>query len=152
MKTKIHAFAGVLGFLIILAFWTSTVAVELFGSVAAIATLKAAILKGMFVLVPALAIAGGSGMAIGGKWRAPLAKAKKRRMPFIAANGVLVLVPSAIFLDARASAANFDEWFYAVQGLELVAGAINLTLIGLNIRDGLALRGRISRAPSAGRA
>jgi len=31
---------------------------------------------------------------------------------------------------------------YIVQGLELVAGAVNLTLMVMNIRDGLTLTGK----------
>ena len=67
MKTKIHAFAGVLGFLAIMTFWSSTVYSELFGSPETIAFVKSMILKGMFILMPAMAIAGGSGMSLGGK-------------------------------------------------------------------------------------
>lgn len=37
----------------------------------------------------------------------------------------------------------FDSRFYLVQGLELLTGALNLTLMGLNIRDGLRLSGRL---------
>jgi hypothetical protein len=32
--------------------------------------------------------------------------------------------------------------FYLVQGLELLAGAVNLALMGLNMRDGLKMSGR----------
>jgi hypothetical protein len=63
-------------------------------------------------------------------------------MPFIAANGLLILVPAAIFLSVRAQAGLFDGAFYAVQAIELVAGAFNVTLIGLSIRDGLRLSRR----------
>lgn len=44
MKTRIHAIAGVVGFLTIATFWTSTVVTELTGSHAAIAFLKNSIL------------------------------------------------------------------------------------------------------------
>ncbi|MGB0507480.1 MAG: hypothetical protein ACPGGK_14905 [Pikeienuella sp.] len=145
MKTKIHAFAGVVGFVTILAFWTSTAYAELFGSYETIAAVKAAILKGMFVLIPAMAIAGGSGMSLGGKRVGALAQAKKRRMPIIAFNGLLILVPAAFFLEYKATSGAFDTSFFLVQGLEMVAGAVNLTLMGLNIRDGLMMTGRIRR-------
>ena len=90
----------------------------------------------MIVLIPAMAIAGGSGMAMGGRRKDAPARAKQKRMPFIAANGLLVLLPSAFFLEARASGGTFDAAFYSVQGIELLAGAANLTMMGLNIRDG----------------
>jgi hypothetical protein len=35
-------------------------------------------------------------------------------MPLIAANGILVLIPSALFLASKARAGQFDTSFYAV--------------------------------------
>ena len=52
------------------------------------------------------------------------------------------VIPCAVFLNRWASAGTFDSTFYLVQGLELLAGAVNLTLMGLNIRDGLKMSGR----------
>ena len=43
-------------------------------------------------------------------------------MQVTAANGILVLIPSALFLASKARAAEFDTVFYAVQALELAAG------------------------------
>jgi hypothetical protein len=63
-------------------------------------------------------------------------------MPFIALNGIAVLVPCAILLQQRAAAGQFDQIFTVVQAVELIAGAINLTLIGLSIRDGFRLTHR----------
>ena len=63
-------------------------------------------------------------------------------MPFIAANGILVLIPSALFLASKAKAAQFDAAFYLVQAIELAAGAANLALLALNMRDGLKMTGR----------
>ena len=75
--------------------------------------------------------------------------AKRRRMPIVAANGLFVLVPSAIFLAVRAQAGDLDGVFYAVQAIELAAGAVNILLLGLNMRDGirLAARRRLSARP-----
>ena len=147
MKTKIHAIAGIIGFLAIALFWTSTIYSELFTDHMTIAAIKAAILKGMFGLVPALAIAGASGMSLGGKRRDRLSLAKKKRMPFIAANGLLVLLPAAFYLESKATSGVFDTAFFAVQIVELIAGTANLTMMGLNIRDGLTLTGRVGRGP-----
>jgi hypothetical protein len=65
------------------------------------------------------------------------------RMRFIAANGLLVLVPCAIVLNQWAAAGSLDTTFYVVQAIELVAGASNLALMGLNARDGLRMAGRL---------
>jgi hypothetical protein len=117
MKTKIHAIAGLLGFLTIAAFWASTILTELLGSHAAIAILKSSILWGMIVLIPSMVIAGGSGMSLGQGRTDTEVRRKKTRMPFIALNGLLVLLPSAIYLATKANAGAFDTAFYAVQGL-----------------------------------
>ena len=63
-------------------------------------------------------------------------------MPFVAANGVVILIPAALFLAWKADGYAFDAAFYAAQVVELVAGAVNLALLGLNVRDGLRLTGR----------
>ena len=139
MPKIIHPIAGALALLTILTFWTSTAITELFGSTQAIITVKSLIPWGFLILVPAMALAGGTGFKIGGKWRGKLVTAKKKRMPIIAANGILVLIPAALFLSWKAQAGQFDTTFYAVQLIELVAGATNIALLGQNLRDGLRM-------------
>jgi len=148
---RIHFIAGILSPLLIATFFTSTLLVELLGSHAAVAQLKALIVTpGLWILLPCLAATGGSGLFIGKSRKGPLVAGKKKRMPFIAANGLLVLVPCAIILSHWASAGLFNSRFYFVQALELVAGATNVTLLALNVRDGLRLAGRLrAPAPSA---
>ena len=150
MKTKVHAIAGVVGFLTIAAFWTSTLTVELLGSHGAITAVKNGILWGMILLIPSMAIAGGSGMSLGQGRSDGGVLAKKKRMPFIGMNGLLILVPAAFYLAGKANASSFDTAFYAVQAVELLAGAVNLSLMALNIRDGLRLSGRIAGPGKAG--
>lgn len=145
MKTKIHAFAGALALLTICTFWGSTAVAELFGDASAIAMVKSGILAGMLVLVPSMAVAGASGFALSKSWRNPMVQRKKQRMKIIAANGVLILVPSAVFLATKAGAGEFDAAFAVVQAIELAAGAVNITLLSLNMRDGLALRQKPDR-------
>jgi len=69
-------------------------------------------------------------------------------MPLIAANGVLVLIPSAPFLAFKARADELDGAFYAVQALELAPGAANIALLGLNMRDGLKMKGWLRPKPA----
>jgi len=123
-------------------FWLSTALSELFASEATIIAVKTAIPWGFFLLIPALAAAGGSGFALAKGRRVGLVGVKRKRMPFIAANGILVLIPSALFLASKAKAAQFDAAFYLVQAIELAAGAANLALLALNMRDGLKMTGR----------
>ncbi|MDO9118305.1 MAG: hypothetical protein Q7U39_10125 [Nitrospira sp.] len=152
MPKTIHLVAGLLAALTIATFFLSSVAVELFGAHEAVATVKALIvMPGLFILIPAIAATGGSGFVIAKSRKGRLVDAKKRRMPFIAANGLLVLLPCAIVLDRLASAGAFDTTFYVVQGIELLAGAVNLTLMGMNIRDGIRMSGRFQATPTAAR-
>ena len=65
-------------------------------------------------------------------------------MPFIAANGFLILVPAAFYLESKASSEAFDIRFCRVQGVELIAGAANLVMMGMNIRDGLMMTGHVN--------
>lgn len=142
MKRLIHPVAGALAMLVIATFWVSTVLTEVLGSTAAVVAVKTAIPWGLLVLIPALAATGGTGMSLARGRRTGLIGAKAKRMPFIAANGLLVLVPAALFLAAKARTGDFDAVFYGVQAVELVAGAANLLLLTLNARDGLMLTGR----------
>ena len=144
----IHPVAGVLALATILSFWLSTLLSELFGGAAVITMVKTMIPWGFLILVPAMALAGMSGFRLGKKWRGPVVAQKRKRMPIIAANGILILIPAALYLSGKAQAGQFDTGFYIVQGLELVAGAVNITLLGLNMRDGLRLSGKLRRSPA----
>lgn len=137
MKAVIHPLAGILAMATIASFWLATVISELFLSVDAVIRVKQAIPMGLFLLIPLLMITGGSGFSLGKNSTNPLIIQKRRRMPFIALNGLLVLVPSALYLSWKAKNGSFDGYFYGVQTLELIAGGVNLLLMSLNARDGL---------------
>ena len=104
------------------------------------------ILKGMYVLIPAMVVVGASGMSLGSNRRGSLVLSKKKRMPIIAATGIIILLPAAFYLEMKASQNAFDTWFYSIQALELIAGASNLRLMFFNIRDELRMSGRLSRS------
>ena len=144
----VHPVAGVVALATILSFWLSTLLSELFGSAATVTTVKTLIPWGFVILVPAMALAGMSGFRLGKTWRGPVVAQKRKRMPIIAANGILILIPAALYLASKAEAGAFDASFYIVQGFELVAGAVNITLLGLNMRDGLRLSGKLRRVPA----
>jgi hypothetical protein len=145
----LHPLAGALALALIASFWTATVIAETLGSPSAVATVKTAIAWGLLALVPALAATGASGLRLARGRRGPLLAAKRTRTKLAAANGILVLVPAALWLAAKARAGELDAAFYTVQAVELVAGAVNLTLLARNMRDGFRLAGR-RRARRAG--
>ena len=150
LARRVHPIAGGLALLTMLAFWTSTVVVELVGDRADIVAVKQAIMWGLLVLVPAIAATGGTGFVRAGRSKNARILAKKRRMPVIGAIGILVLVPCVLYLGTTVSPYDLGPRFYAVQGIELVAGAVNITLMSLNVRDGIRITRRIgARRPAA---
>lgn len=144
MLKIIHPVAGGIALLTIVTFWLSTLFTELFASQASVIAVKTAIPWGFFLLVPALAAAGGSGFALAKRRKAKLIDAKLKRMPIIAANGIFILIPSALFLASKAKVVDFDAVFYIVQAIEIIAGATNIRLLSLNMLDGLRMRGQLS--------
>jgi len=150
MPKRAHLFAGILASACIATFLLSTIFVELFGSRPSVANLKSLIvMPGLWILVPCIAIAGGSGFFLAKTRKGRIVDSKKKRMPIIVANGLLILVPCAIVLNRWAAAGSVDTTFWIVQAIELLAGATNLTLMGLNIRDGLRLSGRLRASTPA---
>jgi hypothetical protein len=57
-----------------------------------------------------------------------------------------------LYLGRSAARDDLDATFYTVQAVELVAGALNITLLPLNIRYGLRLTGRLRRKSRSTRA
>lgn len=133
----VHPLAGLLAMLTITLFLIATLGSEISGQFNAIMAVKAGIVRGLFVLVPALALCGASGIRLG---TAGLAAPKLKRMRVVAANGILILVPCALALDRWAQGGNLGGMFALVQALEIAAGGANLVLLGLNMRDGIRLR------------
>lgn len=142
MKSTLHGLFGAVALLCILAFWASTLVSELFLGPSSVIAVKNAVLAAMWVLIPAMALTGASGFALGRRRRGHRVAVKRLRMRLAAANGLLVLLPSAFVLARMATAGQFDAGFYTLQSLELVAGAVNIALLTLNMRDGLRLSGK----------
>ena len=140
--------AATLAMLLIATFWTSTLISELFLDTPAVVAVKHTIaVYGLVCLVVLMAMTGGSGAALGRGRTGRLVEEKKKRMPLIVANGVIIMIPSAIFLNVKATDGAFDTWFYGVQTLELAVGVVQLTLMGKNFRAGLRLSGRLRVTP-----
>jgi hypothetical protein len=136
---------GLLGMVIIMLFFFSSIIVELGGDKQAVAWVKQMIVYGLFVLAPVLMVTGISGRAVVGARQGRLIKTKMKRMIFVAVNGIAILIPCAIVLNSLAASGRFDTPFYVIQGVELVAGVVNIVLMGLNIRDGFLLTGRMRK-------
>jgi hypothetical protein len=140
LLVKLHAICGTLGLLLICGFFLSTVGAELSGSIERIVAVKTWILQLIPLLVVLLACAGAGGNRIARGWRSVSVDWKRLRMAAAGFIGVFVLIPCAFTLQAWAEAGEFTWRFHAVQGTELLAGAGNIALLSLNLRDGLRLR------------
>lgn len=147
MLSQVHKLSGILALMTIGTFWVSTAVSELFLDRTVIIAVKSFVPWGFLILIPMIATAGATGVRLARGRSAGVLGAKRRRMPLVAANGLLVLIPAALFLASKAQAGVFDAAFYAAQALELVAGAANILLLTLNIRDGRRMTaGRRRRA------
>jgi hypothetical protein len=83
--SRVHLSAALLATLTIVLFFVSTVVVEATGGHAAVARVKSLIVvPGLFVLVPAIAVTGGTGFVLSRGWQGAVVARKKRRMPVIA--------------------------------------------------------------------
>ena len=150
-KSVLHAAAGALAMFTVAIFWTSTLVSELFMGQEVVVTVKHAIAYyGLIPLLILMAGTGGSGFVLAKGRKGRLVDGKKKRMPKIGANGLLVMIPCALFLNSKAASAEFDMIFYVVQGIELVVGVVQLTLLGRNFLDGLRLAGRLRARPAQG--
>lgn len=139
---KAHAVSASLALLLITTFFLSSLLSEISGHKAFIAQVKTAIFYAIWLLIPAMAVAGITGNKLAPNTKSGAIHNKKKRMPFIAANGVLILIPAAIFLKVEATAGHFGLTFYLVQGVEFIAGFTNITLMVLNLKEGLRISKR----------
>lgn len=139
MKKRIHAVAGIVALTLVATFMMATIVVEIVGDRAAIAAVKTAIVFALFVLVPSVMIAGATGRSMAAGRQAPVFRRKRRRTALVAVIGIVVLVPCAVVLQIMAVDGDFGTAFATIQAVELAGGLVNLTLLGLNARDGRRL-------------
>ncbi|EAS44956.1 hypothetical protein [Photobacterium profundum] len=136
---RIHKTAAIIAFLLIVSFFSSSLLTDIFGDYDAISQVKNTILYSVGLLVIAMMTTGITANKLyGAKAQGALA-VKQKRMKVAAANGVVILIPAAIFLARWSAAGQFDSVYWTVQAIELIAGATNAILLGLNIRDGIRL-------------
>ena len=144
----LHAVTSAIGLLTIMTFFAATVLAEAAGDTGTILQVKTAIAWALGALVPTMAAAGVSGRLLAGASQAPVIRRKVRRLQVVAVLAGAVLIPSALTLSWLAHHGRFDAIFAIVQSLELLAGATNVVLLGLNMRDGF--RFRAVRRPGRG--
>jgi hypothetical protein len=140
----IHTGTSALAMITVVTFFTSTLIIEFSGSVEEIAALKENIFFALPLMLVTMPLVGLSGKKLAGKSRAPLVQRKLKRMKLIAINGFM-LITLATLLYVLSRDLRLDTAFYLLQGLELLLGAVNISLMVLSVRDGMLLSGRLRK-------
>lgn len=138
----LHIIATALAVITIGSFFTLSLRAEIIADEALIKATKTGILYALpilLIVMPTLAI---TGKKLAGKSKSPIVLMKSKRMNLIMVNGIL-LVSLVIFLYYRSNFESIDTVFFYAQIAELFFGLSNLTLIGLNIKSGLQLSGKL---------
>lgn len=135
----IHKTAAILAFILITSFLTSTIIADLLSTPEQIAQVKSTILMFIPGLILAMMATGISAKKLYSSALKGVFKVKQSRMKIAAINGTFILLPAAIVLAKWSALGQFDGLYWTVQILEIIAGMTNLTMIGLNIRDGIRL-------------
>ncbi len=136
---RVHATAGVLALCLIATFFVGSLISELSGNLGWIVLVKRTVfycMWAMLVLVPSAAL---TGMKLAGKSQNPIVEGKRKRMQWIAPNGLLLLT-LASYLHYKANLGEIDQRFMIAQLLEFAVGFTNISLLGLMIRDGFRLK------------
>ena len=136
---RIHLSAAVGALALITTFLVSSAVTELAGNAADVHSLRQWIVSGLPLLIGCLAAAALTGRRLARKSRAALIRRKQRRMQVVAALGIIVLAPCALILDALTAGASAGAVVAGLELTEILAGALNLTLLLLNVRDGRSL-------------
>lgn len=141
---KAHIIATSIAVVTIGCFFSFSLIAEIMGNHEFIKQVKTEVLYCLPILLLAMPMLAITGKKLAGKSKSPIVATKMKRMKFVAFNGI-ILISLAIYLYFRAINNNIDSTFLGVQIIELLFGAINLTLLGLNIKAGMKLSGRIKR-------
>jgi hypothetical protein len=136
---RAHLAAAVGAVALIATFLVSSAVTEVIGNAGDVHSLGQWIVFGLPALIACLATAALSGRRLAGKSRAKVLRRKQRRMQIVAAAGIVVLVPCALILDDLSAGASASSVVTALEITEILAGALNLTLLVLNFRDGRGL-------------
>jgi hypothetical protein len=147
LLVRVHVAAAGGAIAVITTFLISSGVTELTGSAGDIRVLRHAILLGLPLLIACLATAGLTGRRLAGGAGSAVVRRKLRRLQAAAAIGLLVLVPCALILNHLAAALTTSRAFTALEVTEFLFGAVNLSLLTLNFRDGRRMT-RHRRLPS----
>lgn len=143
---QVHAAAGIIAFCLIGSFFMGSLISELSGNLVWIVHVKRTVFYCMWAMVLLMPLAALSGRKLAGKSRNATVENKRKRMRWIAPNGLL-LVTLGSYLYYKVIQQEFDALFVSAQLLEFALGLTNLLLLGLMIRDGFRLKREYTGRP-----
>lgn len=136
---RIHLTAAIGALTLIATFLVSSAVTELIGNRGDVHDVRQWIVFGLPLLVGCLAAVALTGRRLARKSKAAVIRRKQRRMQAVAAAGIAILVPCALILAELTATTSAGSVVTALEITELLAGALNLTLLVLNFRDGRGL-------------
>ena len=139
MKTIFHAAFGILSFGLILSSLMASLIVEIWNSQAAIADVKELVFQAVLFVLVLLCFTTLLGLSLGKMRQGNIVQAKKKRVAWLFAIAIFVLLPIAYVLNEYTKQGQFNWLYIILQSIEYVFDIIFLILLGLNIRDGSAL-------------
>jgi len=142
---RVHATAGIVALCLIATFFVSSLISELSGNPDWILLVKRMVFYCMWAMLLLVPTAAFTGMKLAGKSSNPIVAEKRKRMRWVAPNGLLLLT-LASYLYYKANLGELDQRFMIAQVLEFAVGFTNLTLLGLMIRDGFQLKRQYQNA------
>ncbi|MDX2468951.1 MAG: hypothetical protein QNL04_00075 [SAR324 cluster bacterium] len=137
-----HFFIGLTVLAILTSFWVAIIVSDFFLDNEALTMVRRGIVYALAVLIPSMIAVKITGVKLG-KSRIetdPRIQAKKKRATLMAVNGALIMVPAAFFLNYKASAGEFDQWFQIVQAIELIVGSSQYFFVLKNFMVGVNMR------------
>ena len=137
---KAHIIGSIIAAITITMFFTFSLIAEIKGDETFIKQVKEGILFSLPLLLVAMPMLNITGNKLAGESQNPIVLAKRRRMKFVLANGI-TLISLACFLYYRSHYQAIDGIFLTAQIAEFTLGLTNLTLIGINIKNGIQLSG-----------
>lgn len=141
---KAHIAATIVAVFTIATFFTFSLIAEIRGNEDFIRKVKETILFSLPLMLFAMPILNITGNKLVGNSQNPIVLAKKKRMKLVLIIGI-GLISLAIFLYYRSHYQRIDSVFFTAQIIEFVLGLTNLTLIGLNGKNGFQLSRRLKQ-------
>lgn len=147
MKTLLHASAGVCALIMLLAYFVGTTITVLLYTPQDMILVEQTILQSMWVYIPLILIAGAIGLLLGNKRKGLIVEAKKRRMFLVVVFSLFGLLPNCYLLANNLLKDEQVIVLFVLQAIEFAVEIISITLLILNLRDGIRLTANRPASP-----